>query len=120
MQDKPWQDWVLLVAAAWLFLSPFALDFAELSHPGALLAWTCAIVLYLSASEALVVPDALEEVVDLGVGLSLVLGPWILGFGGNAAANSVLIGLLVTGFAASAFLRDLRWHVAGHHWDAHV
>lgn len=117
MKVKLWQDWVLLVAAAWLFAAPFVLGFAALSHPAAVVAWVCAIVLFVSASEALVVPDAIEEWVDSVAGLVLMISPWVLGFSGEplAAWNSVTVGLVVVACAISALARDLRTAVAGHH-----
>ena len=118
MNDKPWQDWAILVAAAWLFFSPFVLDFATLSHPAAWVAFICAIALFVSASEALVVPDALEEWLDGGVGLALIASPGALGYSDEIliAANAVLVGAVVVGFAVLALARDLRTAVHGHHF----
>jgi hypothetical protein len=113
-----WQDWVILVAAGWLFFSPFFLGFATLSDPAAWVAFICGIALFISASEALVVPDSLEEFVNGGVGLAMIASPWLAGYSahGAATANAVLVGLLVTGLAVAALVRDLQSHVTGHHW----
>jgi hypothetical protein len=118
MRVDLWQDWVILAAAAWLFFSPFVLGFATLSHPAAWVAFVCGIALFISASEALVVPDSLEEFVNGGVGVALIVSPWLAGFSADAVAtsNSVVVGLLVTGFAIAALVRDLQSHVTGHHW----
>ena len=118
MKAKLWQDWVLLVCAAWLFASPFVLDFADLTRPAAWLHWVVALALFVSASEALVVPDALEEWVDSMAGLALLVGPWALGFSHEfpAAISAVATGVVVAVCAVSALVRDLRHHVTGHHW----
>ncbi len=120
MKGKLWQDWVILAASGWLFFSPFILGFATLTHPAAWVAFVCAIALFVSASEALVVPDALEEWVDGGVAIAMIASPWVLGYGGDTvpAVNAVVVGLLVLGFAVSALVRDLQTHVTGHHWAA--
>ncbi len=110
MKGKLWQDWIILAASAWLFFSPFILGFATLSHPAAWVAFVCSIALYVCASEALVVPDALEEWVDGGVGLAMIVSPWALGYGAELlpTLNAVIVGLLVVGFAVSALVRDLQ------------
>lgn len=115
-----WQDWVILAVSGWLFFSPFFLGFATLSNPAAWVAFVCGIALFISASEALVVPDSLEEFVNGGVGLAMIASPWLAGYSSEAAAtvNAVLVGLLVLGLAAAAMVRDLQSHVTGHHWAA--
>ena len=115
-----WQDWVILAVSGWLFFSPFILGFATLSDPAAWVAFVCGIALFISASEALVVPDSLEEFVNGGVGLAMIASPWLTGYSSETAptANAVLIGLLVVGLAVDALVRDLQSHVTGHHWAA--
>lgn len=110
MRIKHWQDWVVLAAAAWLYASPFVLGIASLKNPATMLAWICAVVLMISAIEAITVPDVLEEWVDIVAGVALVLGPWVLGFSENAAAtgNSVLVGLLVIAMAVSVLVLERR------------
>lgn len=115
-----WQDWVILAVSGWLFFSPFFLGFATLSNPAAWVAFVCGIALFVSASEALVVPDSLEEFVNGGVGLAMIVSPWVAGYSSEAVAtaNSVLVGLVVLGLAIAALVRDLQSHVTGHHWAA--
>ena len=115
-----WQDWVILAVSSWLFFSPFVLGFATLSNPAAWVAFVCGIALFVSASEALVVPDSLEEFVNGGVGIAMVASPWLAGYSADvvATANSVIVGLLVSGLAIAALVRDLQSHVTGHHWAA--
>lgn len=104
---KPWQDWAILGAASWLYLSPFAFGIATLSHPAATVSWACAVVLMVSASEALAVPDPVEEWMDLIVGVALAASPWLLDFSDEKlpAINSVVVGLFVTLCAISALGR---------------
>lgn len=118
MKGKPWQDWVILAVSGWLFFSPFVLDYATLSHPAAWVAFICATALFVSASEALVVPDAIEEWLDGGVGIAMIASPWVLGFSGDVvpAVNTVLAGVAVTFLASLALARDLQTAVNGHHF----
>lgn len=108
MRIRLWQDWAILVAAAWLYVSPFVFGIASLTHPATMLAWGCAVVLMVSASEALVVPDPVEEWVDVVAALALMAGPWVFGFSTQAgpAINSFVVGLAVLGLAVSALIRE--------------
>lgn len=120
MKVKLWQDWVILVAAAWLFVSPFVLDYAVLADPASWVAWACSVVLFVSASEALVIPDAIEEWVDGLAGLLLVVSPWVFGFAREMvpAVNAVVTGTVVVFCAMSALIRDRKMGAPGHHWPA--
>jgi SPW repeat len=101
-------DWIVLAAAVWLCISPLAFGTARLSNPATVLAWSCGIVLLLSGTEALTVPDVVDEWVDIVTGTVLVAGPWVLDFDGNAAlaTNSVAVGVLVTATAVVGLVRD--------------
>lgn len=120
MKSTLWQDWVLIAVSGWLFFSPLILGFATLAHPAAWVAFICGITLFISASEALVVPDTLEEFVNGGVGLAMIASPWLLGYGGELvpAANAVAVGLVTMGFATGALVRDFQTGSPGHHWAA--
>lgn len=110
MKVKHWQDWLILAAALWLYVSPFLLGSATLANSATVLSWVCAVVLMISAAEALTFPDVIEEWVDVVAGLALVAGPWLFGFGNQAlpTANSVAVGVFVIGVAASALVRERR------------
>lgn len=118
MKGKPWQDWVILAVSGWLFFSPFALGYATLSHPAAWVAYISSLALFISASEALVVPDAIEEWLDGGVGIAMIASPWLMGFGADvvAAWNTVIAGIVVMVFATMALVRDLQTAPTGHHF----
>lgn len=115
MKLKPWQDWVILGAASWLYVSPFAFGIATLSHPAAMVSWACAVVLMVSTSEALAFPDPVEEWMDGIVGVALMASPWLLDFSDEKlpAGNSVLVGLVVTLCAISALGRDRKMSSRG-------
>ncbi|HSJ98845.1 MAG TPA: SPW repeat protein, partial [Myxococcota bacterium] len=116
MKATYWQDWVLLAVSGWLFFSPMVLGFATLSHPAAWVAFVSGLLLFVSASEALVVPGRLVEWLNGGVGIALMASPWVLGYSTDvvARANSVGCGLLVTAFAIAALARDRQMHEPGH------
>ena len=116
MKGRLWQEWMILFAAAWLFAAPLAFGYAKINHPGAMLSWICAAALFISATEALKMPDLFEEWVDTFAALALILGPWVLGYSGDVYAtyNSVAIGLVVLFCGLAAVVRDVRSREDGH------
>ncbi|MGZ5036173.1 MAG: SPW repeat protein [Usitatibacter sp.] len=101
-------DWIVLASAIWLYASPFVFGTATLAYPATALAWVCAVALLVSSSEALTVPDVVEQWMDVVVGLALVAGPWLLGFDGDSvpATNSVIVGIVVCACAIAGVIRD--------------
>jgi hypothetical protein len=107
-KTRAWQDWVLLACGAWLLVSLFALRLMPPNNPAAILFAVCGMVLVVSASEAMVVPDPLEEWIDLVAGVALMTGAFL---GDPAvAANALIVGAIVTASAFSALRRDLHHH----------
>lgn len=98
--NKSWQDWVLLASGIWLFVSLFALKLMPPATPAAVLFAVCGMVLVVSASEAMVMPDPVEEWIDLVAGVALMAG----GFLGEpaVATNAVVVGAVVVACAFSA------------------
>jgi uncharacterized membrane protein HdeD (DUF308 family) len=90
------QDWVNLVCAALLFISPWALKFSG-DLAAARTAWVAGIVIGAMAIAALVQFAEWEEWVALVVGVLVVISPWVLGFAAVHAAlwTCVVLGLIV-------------------------
>lgn len=107
-KTRSWQDWVLLGCGVWLLVSLFALRLMPPATPPAILFAVCGMVLIVSASEALVMPDPLEEWIDLVAGVALMTGAFL----GDplVSANAVAVGAVVTVCAFSALRRDIRRH----------
>jgi hypothetical protein len=112
-----WRDWVMLVLAVWLFLSPWILGFAAampaageaMGSPAAWNAWIVGIAIAAVAVWAVAWFAPWQDWVNGVLGAWLVIAPWVLGFGSLAAAawNHVIVGLLVLALAAWE-LRDVR------------
>ena len=93
-------DWINLVLAVALFISPWVLGFAQGTPMGnALIA---GIVIGAIAIAAIVSFSQWEEWVNLIVGLWVLISPWVLGFTAVTSAvwAHVVIGLIVTVLAA--------------------
>jgi hypothetical protein len=97
---KP-QDWVNLVLAALLFISPWALGFTD-HMLAARTAGASGIVIGFIALAAIVQFAEWEEWLNLLLGVWLIFAPWIVGFAGVAAAmrTHVALGVLIALFSA--------------------
>jgi hypothetical protein len=101
MEAKRLQDWVNLVLAGCLFISPWVFGYADLQM-AAWTAWASAVVIGVLALAAIVAFTEWEEWANLVLGIWVVLAPWFLGFTGVAAALwvHVVFGVLIAAIAA--------------------
>jgi hypothetical protein len=102
-----WQDMINLIIGAWLFFSPWLLQYATGGTP----AWDAYILgaaIVVFAAWALFAPQAWEEWTNLVLGLWLIVSPWVLGFSSQYAAtwNMVIVGLVVVIFSVYALPRQ--------------
>lgn len=119
---KRWQDGGNLLLGVWLFLSPWAMNYAA-GMP--LSAWNATLLgaaIVLLAAVAMYMPRVWEEGINMALGVWLVISPWVLGFAAekNVMMNAVISGILVAALATWAMLRDKEfekwWH--DHHHAA--
>jgi hypothetical protein len=107
-----WQDWAILVLAAWLFISPWVFPYGEANLPGmspgeasevsvypAAAARILAVVLAVLAFSGLFRWLRVEKWLALIIGIFILLAPWAFGVTGGeheiAVANEVVVGALV-------------------------
>lgn len=111
-----WQDWVNLVLAIWLFVSPWVLNLAGVidgstgagataNSPGmaaAWNAWVIGVVVGVIAVAALSRLQQWEEVINMLFGIWLFIAPWVLGFTtlSVAAWDHWIVGALIFLIAA--------------------
>ena len=95
---KP-QDWITLVLAVLLFVSPWALGYVD-HERAAQMARASAIVIGFTAFGALLA--SWEEWLNLILGVWLIFAPWIVGFASVAIAmrTNVAVGALIALFSA--------------------
>ena len=98
-----WEDWVGVGLGLWLFVSPWALGYSDLSA-ATMNAWILGSILVLEDFLEVGVHEDVEEWIDLVAGLWLMVAPFVLGFASatTAAVNAVAVGLLTVLFAAWA------------------
>lgn len=114
MEGKKPQDWLNLVFAIALFVSPWVIGFAIEMAP-AWNAWIVGIVLGVLAIAALTAFAQWEEWANLALGVWLIISPWVLQFAANMNAmwTHVVLGALVTAVSAWA-LWDYRQNPHAH------
>lgn len=108
-----WRDWVMLVLAAWLFVSPWLLGYTSPAPAGgeavtsgfataAWNAWVLGVIVAVFAIWAIYSFAEWHDWVNGVLGVWLVVSPWILGFSAMTAAvwNHVIVGLLIVALAA--------------------
>ncbi len=115
-----WQDWDDLILGLLIFASPWILGDSTQVPAGAWTAWVLGGAIMLVACIAVLMPRLWEEPINLLLGISLILSPWVLGFGDEwvAVPFTTVAGVLVSGLAVSALLVDdmfLKWWHDGHH-----
>jgi len=102
MEERKSKDWVTLVLAICLFISPWVIGFTAAMMP-AWNAWIVGVLLGALALATLSVFAEWEEWVNLVLGLWLIVSPWVLHFAAdrNVMITHVVLGVLVV--AASAW-----------------
>jgi signal transduction histidine kinase len=120
MVARRWQDWANLVLGAWVFVSPWVLEYSGTASTSA--AWNAHVMgaaIVVFALIAAYMPKAWEEMINTLAGVWLVVSPFVLGFASamTIALHTVLVGILATAFAVWAMASDKRlykrWH-SGH------
>ena len=112
-EGKTAQDWVNLVLAVCLVISPWVVGFVADMTP-AWNAWIVGVILAALTIAALSVFAEWEEWVNLVLGLWLIASPWLLGFAANMDAmwTHVIMGVLIAAVSA--------WAVSGHRNPPHA
>ncbi|WP_189401356.1 MULTISPECIES: SPW repeat protein [unclassified Mesorhizobium] len=96
MEARKSLDWITLVLAICLFISPWVIGFTAAMVP-AWNAWIVGVLLGALALASLSVFAEWEEWVSAVLGLWLIVSPWLLGFAAdtNVMATHVVLGVLV-------------------------
>jgi hypothetical protein len=116
MKSMRWQDGINAVLGLWMFASPAILRFALPGNPAMRAAWVLGLAIVVFAAIAMYIPKAWEEALNILLGVCLLASPWVLGYTDQGAPtrSAVVVGILVTGLAVWAMLRDAAvqkwWH----------
>lgn len=91
-----WKDAANLVLGAWLFVSPWALNYAT-NQTAAWNAWVVGAVIAVAALAALIAFQKWEEWVNAALAGWLIVSPYILAFSTNTTVtwNQFVVGALV-------------------------
>ena len=109
------QDWVNLVCAVLLFISPWILAFSgDVTATRA--AWITGVVVAIFAVAAMVQFAEWEEWINALLGVWMIVAPWVVGFStiGVAVAAFVVLGIVVLAASASELWQMRHPHVMAH------
>jgi len=97
MENRRWQDGVMIVLGVWLFFSPFILQYTSFG-PAAFNSYILGVAVTVVAIVALAAPHLWEEWVNFVLAIWIVIAPWVLGFDTTstvATVNHVVLGILI-------------------------
>lgn len=102
--SRRWQDGANVLLGAWLFLSPWTLDYSGMAAVNALVIGAGLIVFAIVAAYVRV----WEEIVNLTFGVWLAISPFVLGFSdaSRVSLHTVLVGILAAAFAIWAMSNE--------------
>lgn len=94
-----WEDWANLLLGAWLFVSPWVLQFVVPTGSNASAAWNAwisGIVIAVVALVALFQSQQWKEWANILVGIWVAISPWVLGYTSltTATSNAVIVGII--------------------------
>ncbi len=100
-ENWAWEDWVDMVLGAWLAMSPWILGFAATDGGATRNGLIVGIAIALLSGSTFLIYNAIEEWLDLLLGVWLIVSPWVLGSSGNGSvvANFVIVGAVVAGLS---------------------
>ena len=116
MNEKRWQDWVMLVLGVWLFFSPFILQFTSYTAMAAWNSYILGVAVTAFAVIALAVPRMWEEWTNLVLGAWLIIAPFLLGYSSQSGAawDHVILGVVIAAEAVWAMGSRGTHHRHGH------
>jgi uncharacterized membrane protein YoaK (UPF0700 family) len=111
LSTNRWQDWCNLVLGAWLFISPWVMQYPA-DKPAAM--WNAhilGVVVFVLAIIALYGQRLWEEGWNTVLGLWLIISPWVLRFSPHrdVTTNAVIVGILVAVIAGLATMQVKRF-----------
>jgi hypothetical protein len=105
---KRWQDWGNLLLGAWLFVSPWAMQYPSEVPYATWNAYILGAAIVIFSAVAMYIPRLWEEGINTALGLWLIASPWVLGFAAyrEVTLNAIIVGIMVTGLAIWAMMYD--------------
>lgn len=108
MTTQRWLGWANVILGAWLIASPWLLTATEGDRAADWNSWSVGAGVVLLGLFAIYKHTQWGDIAGISLGAWLIASPWMLGFSGAslAAANAVIIGLLVSSYALWAMRID--------------
>jgi hypothetical protein len=97
-----WEDWINLVLGAWLFFSPWIMNYTT-ATTSAWNAWIIGAAFVIFTVWALSAPKPWEEWFNTVLSIWLIISPWVIGLVSQAITwNFVIVGLIVLAISLDA------------------
>jgi len=108
---KRWQDWGNLLLGAWLFISPWIMQYPAGVPNAARNAHLLGAAIVIFSAVAVYIPRVWEEGINMLLGVWMIISPWALkfAFDRNVTSNAVIVGVLVMALAAWAMVHDKKF-----------
>lgn len=105
---KRWRDWGCLLLGAWLFISPWVMEYPSEMLNATWNAHILGIAIVVFSAFAVYMPRTWEEGINIALGIWMIISPWVLGFASyrDVTTNAVVVGFLVTALAVWSMARD--------------
>lgn len=107
MNMRRWVDWVNIMLGVWLIASPWLFIAVGGYERAAWNSWSVGAGIVTLAFVAMYKPAVWSDMVGIMLGAWLIASPWLLRFDSAVAANAVITGMLVVGYASWAMGIDL-------------
>ncbi|WP_198683453.1 SPW repeat domain-containing protein [Peristeroidobacter agariperforans] len=114
MTTRRWIEWVNVLLGLWVIAAPIVLTSTQADGLAAWNSWSVGVGMVALAAFAMYKPSLSADAIGVGLGLWLVVSPWLLGFAAElpgAAINGVIVGLLVICYAFWAMRIDATFTV---------
>jgi hypothetical protein len=101
-----WQDWGNLVVGAWLFISPWVMQYPTDMPNVANNVHLLGAAIFIFGAIAVLVPQVWEEGINIVLGLWMIISPWALQYQmhKDVTSNAIIVGILVVALALWAII----------------
>ena len=112
---RHWEDWINILLGLWLWLSPWALQFAGEDRAAAANAVLVGTLLVFAEALILSAFEPWEEWIGAGIGAWLIASPWVLGVTDPMArADFIAVGALVLVLSLHEIWEERRRRATAH------
>ena len=103
---RRWITWVNVMLGVWLVAAPWLFYVTERNRAADWSSWSVGAGVVALAMITMRKRALWNDAIGVALGAWLIVSPWFLGSAGTVAANAVIVGLLLAGYALWAARMD--------------